>query len=147
MQAVWVNLPPHVGKAVRARRGFGWRLRADEAARVEVNAQKVQRLPNQVQVAALQHRGIATQVLQDVGGVLTPEQRVKFEAMQPSSGRGGEGGKSGGVWVLDAKGKPDRRFVRTSTGDEEFAALRGGQLKAGDKVITGEVVPDEDAAK
>ena len=84
-----------------------------------------------------------------VAALLTPEQRIKFEAMQPSAGRGrgGDGGKSGGVWVLDAKGAPQRRFVRTSTGDEEFAALRGGQLKAGDKVITGEVIPDEDAAK
>ena len=82
-----------------------------------------------------------------VAAVLTPEQRIRFEAMQPTAGRGGEGGKSGGVWVLNATGKPDRRFVRTSSGDEEYAALRGGQLKAGDKVITGEVIPDEDAAK
>ncbi len=84
-----------------------------------------------------------------VAALLTPEQRIKFEAMQgQGGGRGGRGGgKSGTVWVLDDKGVPQRKFVRTTTGDDEFAAVRGGQLKAGDKVITGEVVPDEDAAK
>ena len=83
-----------------------------------------------------------------IAAVLTPEQRTKFEAMQGGGGRGGAGGaKSGTVWVLDTDGKPQRRFVRTTTGDDEFAAVRGGQLKAGDKVVTGEIVPDEDAAK
>lgn len=82
-----------------------------------------------------------------VAALLTPEQRVKFEAMQGQGGGRGGAGKSGTVWVLDAKGVPQRKFVRTTTGDDEFAAVRGGQLKAGDKVITGEVVPDEEAAK
>ena len=36
---------------------------------------------------------------------------------------------------IDAKGEPQRRFVRTSTGDEEFAALRGGLL--GGAIIAG----------
>lgn len=75
-----------------------------------------------------------------IAAVLTPAQRAKFEAANPGGGRGD--GRPGAVWVLNAKGEPERRPVRTRTGDDEFAALAGGAVKAGDKVITGETLPD-----
>ncbi|MCA3256015.1 MAG: efflux RND transporter periplasmic adaptor subunit [Alphaproteobacteria bacterium] len=79
-----------------------------------------------------------------IAAVLTPAQREKFAAMAPQGGRGGGNAQSGGVWVLNAKGEPERRFVRFRTGDEQYAAVVGGQLKAGDAVVTGETLPAED---
>jgi HlyD family secretion protein len=45
------------------------------------------------------------------------------------------------IFVLGADGKPQPRRIRLGAADSENSIVLGGELKAGDKVITGEVDP------
>jgi HlyD family secretion protein len=45
------------------------------------------------------------------------------------------------IFVLGADGKPQPRRIRLGAADAESSIVLGGELKAGDKVITGEVDP------
>ena len=133
-------------------RGFDERTRADREAlapilRQAAEARRAGRTEAEVRAILeparpIQQRLAAAQaqLRTDLLAILTPAQRAKFAAANPGGGRGD--GRPGAVWVLNAKGEPERRPVRTRTGDDEFAALAGGAVKAGDKVITGETLPD-----
>lgn len=80
-----------------------------------------------------------------IAAVLTPEQQAIYEEMQPGRRAGGDAaGRPGRVWVLGPDGQPRRRFVRTRTGDEDVAAVIGGELKAGERVIVGQTIPGKD---
>jgi HlyD family secretion protein len=46
------------------------------------------------------------------------------------------------IFVLGADGKPQPRRIRLGAADAENSIVLGGELKAGDKVITGEVDPN-----
>jgi HlyD family secretion protein len=41
------------------------------------------------------------------------------------------------VYVLDAKGEPQARTVKTGITDGRYTAIVEGDLKAGDKIVTG----------
>ncbi|MFN7397546.1 MAG: efflux RND transporter periplasmic adaptor subunit [Sandaracinobacter sp.] len=56
-------------------------------------------------------------------------------ASKPQSGFGTT------IFVLGADGKPQPRRIRLGAADAENSIVLGGELKAGDKVITGEVDP------
>lgn len=56
-------------------------------------------------------------------------------ATKPQSGFGTT------IFVLGADGKPQPRRIRLGVADAENSIVLGGELKAGDKVITGEVDP------
>jgi HlyD family secretion protein len=56
-------------------------------------------------------------------------------ATKPQSGFGTT------IFVLGADGKPQPRRIRLGAADAENSIVLGGELKAGDKVITGEVDP------
>jgi HlyD family secretion protein len=45
------------------------------------------------------------------------------------------------IFVLGADGKPQPRRIRLGAADAESSIVLGGELKAGDRVITGEVDP------
>ncbi len=83
-----------------------------------------------------------------IAALLTPEQRAKYEAMQPAGGGGRGGGganraAAATVYVL-VDGNAEERQIRVRKGDDDYSAAVSG-LKKGDKVITGEIIPDEDA--
>lgn len=79
-----------------------------------------------------------------IARLLTPEQAAKYAASAPAGGPGQGGrGTAGLVFVLDAKGKPVARPVRTIEGDGDSVAVVGGGLQPGDKVIVGEEAPAE----
>ena len=133
----------------------------------------VNRLDEQLSLTAEQKKtitGIMTQSFQQMGGggggdrnarraareamrakvaaVLTPDQRAKYEQMQPMGGRGGRNGggerpQPATVYVL-VDGKPEERQIRVRKGDDDFSAVVTG-LKQGDQVITGQTIVDEDA--
>ena len=56
-------------------------------------------------------------------------------ATKPQSGFGTT------IFVLGADGKPQPRRIRLGAADAENSIVLGGELKAGDRVITGEVDP------
>ena len=81
-------------------------------------------------------------------GQLTPEQRAEFRARRAAAGdpaagaprAGIAGGGFGRVWVLrDAKLQVVR--VRTGVTDGAMTAVVGGELKEGDRVVTGITEP------
>ena len=73
----------------------------------------------------------------------TPEQRAQFRAQRNAAGDSPEGTAGGGfgrVWVLrDAKLQLLR--VRTGVTDGAMTAIVGGELKEGDRVVTGITEP------
>lgn len=50
------------------------------------------------------------------------------------------------IFVLGADGKPQARRIRLGAADADNSIVLGGQLKAGDKVITGEIDPKAEGA-
>lgn len=62
---------------------------------------------------------------------LTEEQKPLFEKWK----RGRETTKSGSVYVMDASGMPERRFVRIGVTDDQFTEIAGGQLTEGERVV------------
>lgn len=70
-------------------------------------------------------------VEQTLRPLLKPEQLPMFEKWK----RGREAARSGNVYVLDAKGEPERRFVRLGISDDQFTEIAGGQLVEGERVV------------
>jgi HlyD family secretion protein len=74
---------------------------------------------------------------------LTPEQRAQFQARRAAAGEPGGGAGTGGfgrVWVL-RDGKLQLLRVRTGVTDGAMTAIVGGELKEGDRVVTGITEP------
>lgn len=63
--------------------------------------------------------------------LLTQEQVPMFEKWK----RGRETSRSGNVYVLDAKGEPERRYVRLGISDDQFTEITGGQIAEGDRIV------------
>jgi HlyD family secretion protein len=61
--------------------------------------------------------------------------KAKSEEKKPEAGFGTT------IFVLGTDGKPQPRRIRLGAADAENSIVLGGELKAGDKVITGEVDP------
>jgi len=69
----------------------------------------------------------------------TPEQRAQFQARRAAAGdapTGAAGGGFGRVWAL-RDGKLQLLRVRTGVTDGAMTAIVGGELKEGDRVVTG----------
>jgi multidrug efflux pump subunit AcrA (membrane-fusion protein) len=47
------------------------------------------------------------------------------------------------IFVLGPKGEPEPRRIRVGAADNDMSVVLGGQLKAGEQVITGDVKPAE----
>jgi len=78
----------------------------------------------------------------------TPEQRAQFQARRAAAGdapAGAAGGGFGRVWVL-RDGKLQLLRVRTGVTDGAMTAIVGGELKEGDRVVTGITEPGATAA-
>ena len=98
--------------------------------------------PTDAQRAEMRQRREAMR--EKIKAVLTPPQATLFDEMQPVRGANGESGKAGTVYVLDARGEADERNILIGASDDDWAAVIGGRLKAGDKVIVGQSMPGED---
>jgi len=73
----------------------------------------------------------------------TPEQRAQFQARRAAAGDPAGGAATGGfgrVWVL-RDGKLQLLRVRTGVTDGAMTAIVGGELKEGDRVVTGITEP------
>ena len=73
----------------------------------------------------------------------TPEQRAEFQQRRAAAGdppAGAAGGGFGRVWVL-RDGKLQLLRVRTGVTDGAMTAIVGGELKEGDRVVTGITEP------
>lgn len=70
-----------------------------------------------------------------IAELLTPEQRLRYEAMGES--RRTAGVSSGRVWVLDAQGKPRAVAVRVGLTDGTYSELVLGEVTEGMQLITG----------
>lgn len=88
--------------------------------------------------SAMRQRMQAT-IEQTLAPLLSEDQRELFDKWK----RGRENTKSGAVYVLDASGQPERRFVRLGVSDDAFTEIVGGQLVEGERVV----VRTKDAAK
>jgi len=78
----------------------------------------------------------------------TPEQRAQFQARRAAAGGApavAAGGGFGRVWVL-RDGKLQLLRVRTGVTDGAMTAIVGGELKEGDRVVTGITEPGATAA-
>jgi HlyD family secretion protein len=101
----------------------------------------VLRVPN----AALRFKPIETAATAGAGGGGgnggAPKQGNGFSKASGALAQatGGSPTKRGGqtVYVLDASGEPKAMQVRTGISDGRFTAIVSGDLKAGDRVITG----------
>lgn len=80
--------------------------------------------------SAMRQRMQAT-IEQTLSPMLTDDQRPLFDKWK----RGRENTKSGGVYVLDASGQPERRFVRLGVSDDAFTEIKGGQLVEGERIV------------
>jgi HlyD family secretion protein len=49
------------------------------------------------------------------------------------------------IFVLGPKREPEPRRIRVGAADNDMSVVLGGQLKAGEQVITGDVKPAENA--
>ncbi|MGA0033441.1 MAG: hypothetical protein ACO3HA_08940, partial [Burkholderiales bacterium] len=70
-----------------------------------------------------------------IAEMLTPEQRIKYEAMIAS--QQGITERRGTVWILDAAGKPKAVNVRLGISDGSYTEVLGDSLKPGDEIIVG----------
>lgn len=70
-----------------------------------------------------------------IAEMLTPEQRVKYEAMIAS--QQGITERRGTVWALDAGEKPRAVNVRLGISDGSYTEVLGDSLKPGDEIIVG----------
>ena len=80
--------------------------------------------------AGMRQRVMAV-VEQAVHPLLSQEQLVLYDKWK----KGREATRSGNLYVLDAKGEPERRFVRLGISDDQFTEIAGGQIAAGERVI------------
>ena len=70
-------------------------------------------------------------VEQAVRPLLSETQMVLYDKWK----KGRETSRSGSLYVLDAKGEPERRYVRLGISDDQFTEIAGGQITAGERVI------------
>lgn len=92
-----------------------------------------QRNANQAEVAdpaALRQRMQAV-IEQTLRPMLTDAQIPLFDKWK----KGRETSRSGNVYVLEAGGVVDRRFVRLGISDDQYTEIAGGQLKEGERVV------------
>ena len=75
------------------------------------------------------------------GTVHAAAPRAPGQGGQGKRGPGKQGQASQTVWVLDANGQPRAVPVQPGLGDGTFTAIDKGDLKEGDRVITGLVSP------
>lgn len=80
--------------------------------------------------AAMRQRIMAV-VEQAVRPLLSETQLVLYDKWK----KGRETTRSASLYVLDAKGEPDRRYVRLGISDDQFTEIAGGQITAGERVI------------
>ena len=69
---------------------------------------------------------------QIVAPMLTQDQRPLFEQWK----RERENVRTATVWALDGDGQLQQRFVRLGLGDDQFTEILGGNVKAGDELVT-----------
>ncbi len=67
---------------------------------------------------------------------ITPEQLARMQALAKNRVRTG-----GTVWIIDDLGNLTPYMARTGLTDNTYSELRGGELKEGMKIITGEETP------
>lgn len=74
-----------------------------------------------------------------IAELLNPEQKTRYAEISAEfqSSRAAGGGGSGRVWQVDAAGKPKALAVRIGLTDGSMTEIVGGELAAGDEVITG----------
>lgn len=128
------------GEAARERLARELDLSADQQAKVEAissdTRDKIRALgtddpaERRKQVERLRSESRAR-----IAELLTPEQRVRYEAMGAS--RRSAGVSSGRVWVLDAQGKPRAVAVRLGLTDGTYSELVSGEVTEGTQLITG----------
>lgn len=82
-----------------------------------------------------------------IAELLTPDQKKRYTEISAEfqSARTAGGGGSGRVWQVDADGKPKAVPVRLGLTDGTMTEIVGGELAAGDEVITGLVAPTSKA--
>lgn len=101
---------------------------ARPAASNGANRQSGQRrAPNPAMAAAF------NKAFDEIKPLLRPDQQTQLETLR---GRFAGGGGRGVVWVL-VDDKPVQRSVRTGATDGSYTQITGGDLKAGDQIITG----------
>ena len=74
---------------------------------------------------------MSARVEQALGPLLSAEQKLQFERYK----KGREGTRGATVYILDAKGEPEPRFVRLGLTDEQFTEVAGGDVGDGASVI------------
>lgn len=74
-----------------------------------------------------------------IAALLSDAQKKRYAEIgaESQSARTAGGGGSGRVWQVDAAGKPQALAVRTGLTDGSMTEIVGGELAAGDEVITG----------
>lgn len=77
-----------------------------------------------------------------IAQILNEEQRRKYRALLAAGRR--KATRPGRVWVLGAGGEPKPVAVVLGLSDGSATAIVRGPIKAGDRVIVGEVEPDDD---
>lgn len=82
---------------------------------------------------------VRAELRMQVATLLTPEQKPKYEAyVAELAGRGGPGAMSRGrVYVLGPDGQPRAVAVRLGISDGSMTEVLGGELSAGQEVVTG----------
>lgn len=80
--------------------------------------------------AAMRQRIMAV-VEQAVRPLLSQEQMVLYDKWK----KGRDTTRSGSLYVLDAKGEPERRFVRLGISDDQHTEIASGQIGSGERVI------------
>ena len=73
-----------------------------------------------------------SRIEQILAPILTEEQRAHFERWK----RERESTRSAMVWTLSADGQLAQRYVRLGLGDDQFTEILGGNLEAGDVLVT-----------
>lgn len=88
---------------------------------------------NQAEMAdpAAMRQRVQAAIEQTLRPMLSQEQSVLFDKWK----KGRETTRSGNVFVLDAKGQPERRYVRLGISDDQFTEIASGQLKEGERVV------------
>lgn len=80
--------------------------------------------------AAMRQR-VMVVVEQAVRPLLSEAQMVLYDKWK----KGRETTRSANLYVLDAKGEPERRYVRLGISDDQFTEIAGGQIAEGERVV------------
>jgi len=80
------------------------------------------------------------EIHEKIAGILTPEQRKRYEEMagEARAARAGGGGGSGRVWILGEGGNPRAVSVRLGLFDGSMTEILSGDIKEGSEVIVGQ---------